>query len=81
MNGWKSFNDKKNMGLNWYRQVMFNNLVQQRLGQYLVTKDLLHSNGDNSLEGLDIDWHLAEYDYPAAPIGRKADVQPTYAYA
>ncbi len=32
----------------------------------------------NSLEGLDIDWHLAEYDYPAAPIGND---QPTYAYA
>ena len=79
MNDWKSFNDKKNMGLNWYRQVMFNNLVQQRLGQYLVTKDLLHSNGDNSLEGLDIDWHLAEYDYPALPIGND---QPSYsAYA
>ena len=67
------------MGLNWYRQVMFNNLVQQRLGQYLVTKDLLHSNGDVSLEGLDIDWHLAEYDYPALPIGND---QPSYsAYA
>jgi len=51
--------------------------VQQRLGQYLVTKDLLHSNGDNSLEGLDIDWHLAEYDY-SAPIG---DYQPSYSYA
>ena len=79
MKDWKSFNDKKNMGLNWYRQIMFNNLVQQRLGQYLVTKDLLHSNGDNSLEGLDIDWHLAEYDYPALPIGND---QPSYsAYA
>ena len=79
MKGWKSFNDKKNMGLNWYRQVMFNNLVQQRLSQYLVTKDSLHSNGDNSLEGLDIDWHLAEYDYPALPIGND---QPSYsAYA
>ena len=67
------------MGLNWYRQVMFNNLVQQRLSQYLVTKDPLHSNGDNSLEGLDIDWHLAEYDYPALPIGND---QPSYsAYA
>ena len=53
--------------------------MQQRLGQYLVTKDLLHSNGDNSLEGLDIDWHLAEYDYPALPIGND---QPSYsAYA
>ena len=53
--------------------------VQQRLGQYLVTKDLLHSNGDVSLEGLDIDWHLAEYDMPALPIGND---QPSYsAYA
>jgi len=52
--------------------------VQQRLGQYLVTKDLLHSNGDVSLEGLDIDWHLAEYDYPALPIGND---QPSYSYA
>ena len=34
--------------------------------------------GELSLEGLDIDWHLAEYDYPALPIGND---QPTYAYA
>ena len=33
---------------------------------------------DIDLAGLDIDWHLAEYDYPASPIG---DSQPTYAYA
>ena len=38
--------------------------------------------GELSLEGLDIDWHLAEYDYPAAPIAEKsADYQPTYAAA
>ena len=42
-------------------------------------KRLANSNGDNSLEGLDIDWHLAEYDYPALPIGND---QPSYsAYA
>ncbi len=53
--------------------------MQQRLSQYLVTKDSLHSNGDVSLEGLDIDWHLAEYDMPALPIGND---QPSYsAYA
>jgi len=46
-----------------------------------VTKDSLTQNGDNSLEGLDIDWHLAEFDYPAAPIGRKADVQSSHVYA
>ena len=60
------------------RQVLFDNRVQQRLDQYLVTKDPRNSNGEISLEGLDIDWHLAEYDYPATPIG---DGQPTYAYA
>ena len=35
--------------------------------------------GEQSLEGLDIDWHLAEYDYSVElPIG---DPQPSYAYA
>ena len=69
----------KDMGLLRYRQVLSDNRVQQRLSQYLVTKDSLHSNGDISLEGLDIDWHLAEYDMPALPIGND---QPSYsAYA
>ena len=67
------------MGLKWYRQVLFDNKVQQRLSQYLATKDSLHSNGDSSLEGLVIDWHLAEYDYS---VGVPAsNDQPTYAYA
>ena len=67
------------MGLKWYRQLSFENEVQQRLSQYLVTKDSPNSNGDNSLEGLDIDWHLAEYDYsPMVPVSND---QPTYAYA
>ena len=67
------------MGLKWYRQVLFDNKVQQRLSQYLVTKDSLNLIGEQSLEGLDIDWHLAEYDYPALPIGND---QPSYsAYA
>ena len=67
------------MGLKWYRQVLFDNKVQQRLSQYLVTKDSLHSNGDSSLEGLVIDWHLAEYDYSVGvPVSSD---QPTYAYA
>ena len=34
---------------------------------------------DIDLAGLEIDWHLAEYDYSVElPIG---DSQPTYAYA
>ena len=44
-------------------------------------KRLTNSNGDESLDGLVIDWHLAEYDYPATPISRQADYQPTHAYA
>jgi|TARA_R110001592_G_scaffold293384_1_gene562958 hypothetical protein len=68
------------MGLKWYRQVLFDNRVQQRLSMSR-TKDSTNQNGDNSLEGLNIDWHMAEYDVPASPISRKADVQPTYAYA
>jgi len=45
----------------------------------LFNKTQRNSNGDNSLEGLDIDWHLAEYDYSVGtPISND---QPTYAYA
>tara|TARA_B100000287_G_scaffold67306_1_gene58856 strand:- start:160 stop:303 length:144 start_codon:yes stop_codon:yes gene_type:complete len=47
-----------------------------------VTKDSLYSNGDNSLEGLVIDWHLAEVDVDTAPVlDTGLDHQPTYAYA
>ena len=63
-------------GAEWYRQVLFDNRVQQRLSRSRY-KILTNSIGDNSLDGLVIDWHLAEYDYPATPIG---DSQPTYAY-
>ena len=67
------------MGLKWYRQVLFDNKVQQRLSQYLVTKDSLNLIGEVSLEGLDIDWHLAEYDY--SPMVAVSNDQPSYAYA
>ena len=44
-----------------------------------MTKDSLNLIGDNSLEGLVIDWHLAEYDYSVGvPVSND---QPTYAYA
>ena len=60
--------------------------MQQRLSQYLVTKDSLHSNGDKSLEGLVIDWHMAEYDVPAKSNTAGVQVTPqayqqSYAYA
>jgi len=58
--------------------VLFENRVQQRLSRsrYKILTILF---GDISLEGLDIDWHLAEYDYSVElPIGNE---QPAYAYA
>jgi len=58
--------------------VLFENRVQQRLSMSR-NKRLTILFGDISLEGLDIDWHLAEYDYSVElPIG---DSQPSYAYA
>jgi len=66
------------MGLKWYRQVLFENRVQQSLSR-LLNKTQQNSNGDNSLQGLDIDWHLAEYDY--SPMAAVTNDQPTYAYA
>ena len=67
------------MGLLRYRQGLSDNREQQRLSQYLVTKDSHNLIGEQSLEGLDIDWHLAEYDYSVElPIGND---QPAYAYA
>ena len=59
------------------RQVLFDNRVQQSLSK-TRNKRLNNQVGELSLEGLDIDWHLAEYDYPTLPIGND---QPTYAYA
>ena len=58
-------------GIVWYK-------VQQSLSR-LLNKTQRNLNGDNSLDGLDIDWHLAEYDYsPMVPVSND---QPTYAYA
>ena len=71
----------KKIGAEWYRQVLFNNRVQQRLSMSCY-KRLTNSNSDSSLEGLEIDWHLANtemgFDNFVEPI---LDFQPTYAYA
>ena len=71
----------KKIGADRYRQVLFDNRVQQSLSR-LVKKDSQNQNGDNSLEGLEIDWHLANtemgFDIFVEPI---LDFQPTYAYA
>ena len=44
-------------------------------------KRLTNSNGDNSLEGLVIDWHLADTDMVAPMSVPLLDDQPVYAYA
>ena len=71
---------KMKIGAERYRQVLFDNRVQQSLSR-LVKKDSQNQNGDNSLEGLDIDWHLANsemgFDVFVTPV---PDYQPTYAY-
>ena len=66
-------------GADWIRQMLFDNIVQQSLSK-TRNKRLTNPNGDNSLDGLVIDWHLADTD--SAPlVGAELDYQPTYAYA
>ena len=63
-----------------YRRVFFDNWVQQRLSRSR-DKMLTNQYGDKSLEGLEIDWHLANtermFDVFVEPV---MDSQPTYAY-
>ena len=69
------------MGLTRFRQVLFENRVQQRLSRSRY-KRLINLNGDTSLQGLEIDWHLANaemgFDNFVEPT---SDYQPTYANA
>ena len=72
-------------GADWTRQMLFDNIVQQRLSRSR-NKRLTNLISDNSLDGLVIDWHLAEYDVPAnvstAPVlDTGLAYQPTCAYA
>jgi hypothetical protein len=61
--------------------MLFDNRVQQSLSK-TREKRLTNLNSDKSLEGLEIDWHLANtemgFDNFVEPI---LDSQPTYAYA
>ena len=71
----------KKIGAERYRQVLFDNRVQQSLSR-LAKKNSTNLNGDKSLQGLEIDWHLANtemgFDNFVEPI---LDSQPTYANA
>ena len=72
---------KKIYGADRYRLVSFGTEVQQRLSMSR-TKDSQNQNGDNSLDGLVIDWQFANtermFDNFVEPV---MDYQPTYAYA
>ena len=69
------------MGLNgierWYSTTEW-----RRAGGCVETNDSQSENGDVSLQGLKIDWHLANlekgFDNFVNPV---SDSQPTYAYA
>ena len=68
-------------GADRYRLVLFGTKVQQRLSMSR-TKDSQNPNGDNSVDGLVIDWQFANtermFDDFVEPV---MDYQPTYAYA
>ena len=71
-------NTKMKIGADRFRQMLFDNKVQQRLSRSRY-KRLTNSNGDKSLQGLEIDWHLAN-----AEMGFDnfvSDSQPSHAYA
>jgi hypothetical protein len=72
---------KKKLGAEWYRQMLFNNKVQQRLSMSR-NKRLTNLNSDKSLQGLEIDWQFANtermFDNFVEPV---MDSQPTYAFA
>ena len=70
--------DENLWGWHGIRLVLFGTKVQQSLSK-LLNKTQRNLNGDNSLDGLVIDWHLAEYDY--SPMVAPIQDQPTYAYA
>ena len=64
------------------RLVLFDTKVQQSLSR-LLNKTQRNLNGDNSLDGLVIDWHLAgaEMGFDNYVEESVSDSQPTYAYA
>ena len=66
-------------GADWIRQMLFDNIVQQRLSRSR-NKRLTNLISDNSLDGLVIDWHLADTDSTPL-VGAELAYQPTYAYA
>ena len=72
------YQNEEDWGWHWFRQMLFDNKVQQRLSRSRH-KRLTNSNGDKSLQGLEIDWHLANSEMGFDNF--VSDSQPSYAYA
>ena len=69
------------IGADWFRQVLFENRVQQRLSRSR-NKRLVNLNGDKSLQGLEVDWHLANQERMFDTFIEPARTsQPSHAYA
>ncbi len=69
------------IGADWFRQMLFENKVQQRLSRSRYKK-LTNSNGDKSLQGLKVDWHLANSEMMFDTFVEPARTsQQSYAYA
>ena len=68
-------------GAEWYRQMLFDNRVQQSLSK-TREKRLTNLNSDNSLEGLVIDWQFANSEMVSNDfVEPVSNYEPTYAYA
>ena len=68
-------------GADRYRLMLFGTKVQQSLSKTRI-KRLTNQNSDKSLQGLEIDWHLANTEMGFGNFVEPVlDSQPTYAYA
>ena len=69
------------IGAEWYRQMLFDKVVQQSLSK-TCNKRLTKQNSDKSLQGLVIDWHLANTEMVSNDfVEPVSNYEPTYAYA
>ena len=69
------------LGAEWYRQMLFGKVVQRSLSKTRY-KRLTNLNSDKSLQGLVIDWHLANTEMVSNDfVEPVSNYEPTYAYA
>ena len=72
---------KKKLGAEWFRQMLFDKVVQRSLSKTYY-KRLTNLNSDKSLQGLVIDWHLANTEMVSNDfVEPVSNYEPTYAYA